>query len=115
MTPMRIAAVTIGICLLHGTAAAQDFPAVVTEILKAQTDGPISEMGETKKAAVIDCVNKVLVDMPNGKKRHVLEGTDLKDRERRFGKVMKENHAEWEQNVARACADVAMASEDKVQ
>lgn len=88
---------------------ADPFASVVTEILQAQTDGPLGRMSPQKKAAMIGCVNKTLADMPNGKKRYVLEGTDYEDREHRFGKVVLENRAEWKQKIARGCSSIAVS------
>ncbi len=114
MTIVRgvLALVVAGGVQLPSSGLAQDFPAVVTEILQKQTEGPISQMGETKKAAVIACVNTVLADLPRGRKRYVLEGADFEEREHRFGRVVDENQAEWKQKIARSCADVALARED---
>jgi hypothetical protein len=66
-------------------------------------------MEEDHKAALIDCVNMVLEGLPNGKKRYVLQGETFEERERRFGEVVQENRAEWKQNIARACASVALS------
>ncbi len=90
-------------------AITEEFAAIVAEILSAQTEGRISEMGPQQKIAMIACVNGVLVNMPNGKKRYIMQGVDLDEREDRFGKVLYENRGEWVQNVARACARVALS------
>ena len=42
----------------------EEFAAIVAEILNAQTEGRISEMGPEQKNAMIACVNAVLVNMP---------------------------------------------------
>ncbi len=89
--------------------AAADFPSTVAEILNGQTDGPMSRMSPQKKNAMIQCVNGVLTGLPNGQKRYVLEGTDFQDREKRFGKVVLENRAEWKQKIADGCAKIALS------
>jgi hypothetical protein len=89
--------------------AAADFPSTVAEILNGQTDGPMSRMSPEKKNAMIQCVNGVLTGLPNGQKRYVLEGTDFQDREKRFGKVVLENRAEWKQKIADGCAKIALS------
>jgi hypothetical protein len=91
-----------------GTAAAAEFPAVVTEILLAQTDGPLSRMSDQKKSLMIACVNQVLTALPGAKKRFVVAGETLDERQDRFGDVVMENRAEWKQKIARACASVAL-------
>lgn len=88
-------------------ASANDFPTVVTEILNSQTDGPISQMAGEQKQSMIDCVNGVLTDLPKGRKDHILEGTSLEERERRFGIVLHENRAEWMQKVSQGCSSIA--------
>ncbi len=95
--------------LLVSAAAADDFPTVVTAILNGQTQGPISEMQGPHKEAMIDCVNTTLVELPNGRKRFILEGASYQEREQRFGTVLYENRAEWVQRIARACASIAMS------
>jgi hypothetical protein len=90
-------------------SAAADFPSTVAEILNGQTDGPMSRMSPQKKNAMIQCVNGVLTGLPNGQKRYVLEGTDFQDREKRFGKVVLENRAEWKQKIADGCAKIALS------
>ena len=87
----------------------EEFAAIVAEILNAQTEGRISEMGPQQKTAMIACVNAVLVNMPNGRKRYIMQGANLDEREDRFGKVLYENRGEWVQNVARACAKTALS------
>jgi hypothetical protein len=37
-----------------------------------------------------------------------MEGAELQEQERRFGKVVFENRAEWLQKIAGACASVAI-------
>jgi hypothetical protein len=95
--------------LLVRAAAADDFPAAVTEILTGQTQGPISEMQGAHKEAMIDCVNTTLVELPKGRKRFILEGASYQEREQRFGMVLYENRAEWVQRIARSCASIAMS------
>jgi hypothetical protein len=89
-------------------ALAADFPSIVSQILKAQTDGPVSKMSAAKKQSLINCVNKVLVGLPAGRKRFVVEGANFDEQERRFGTVVMENRAEWKQNIAKACSKIAM-------
>jgi hypothetical protein len=103
-------------CLCAAPAAAQDspvrladFPGVVTQILESQKEGRISEMAPAQKQKMIDCVNQALAPMPNGRKRYILRGTSLEEREERFGTVLYENHAEWVQAIAHKCANIAMA------
>jgi hypothetical protein len=89
-------------------ARAADFQSVVEEILQAQTDGPISRMNEPKKGLMIACVNQALTGLPAAKKRFVVAGETLDERQDRFGDVVMENRAEWKQKIARACAQVAL-------
>ncbi len=112
MVTLRIVTALAVFCALQvpSTGFADEFPAVVAEILQSQTEGRISEMGEEHKLAMIKCVNGVLTELPEGKKRYVLEGANLEEREHRFGEVVKENQAEWEQNIARGCSDVALSN-----
>jgi hypothetical protein len=110
----RIAFTLAAFCLCQAPSvslADTSFPEVVSEILNGQTEGRISEMGAQQKSQMIDCVNKVLTDLPAGQKRHVLEGSDFEDREHRFGKIVQENHAEWKKKIASACAEIAMEEE----
>ena len=65
-------------------------------------------MGEAKKVRMVECINQVLTGLPKGKKRYILEGAELAEQERRFGRVVFENHAEWLQRIAGGCASVAM-------
>jgi len=90
-----------------GTVA-EDFPPVVSSILMRQTTGPLAQMGESKKQRMVECITQVLAGLPKGKKRYILEGADIAEQERRFGKVIFENHAEWLQNIAGGCASLAM-------
>lgn len=89
-------------------AVAADFPTVVANILNSQKDGRIANLDPATKQQMVTCVNGVLTKLPNGKKRFVLEGATLGDQEDRFGKVVKENRAEWEQKIASACGKIAM-------
>ena len=89
-------------------ASAQDFPAVVSKILMSSTDGRISRLDPASKQQMVTCVNSVLVKLPGGKKRFVVEGATFDEQESRFGKVVKENRAEWEQKIASACGKIAM-------
>ena len=87
---------------------AQDFPAVVSKILLSSTDGRMSKLDPGRKQQMVTCVNGVLTKLPNGKKRFVVEGATFDEQESRFGKVVKENRAEWEQKIASACGKIAM-------
>lgn len=102
----------LGLCQAPSASLADtSFPEVVSEILNGQNEGRISEMGAQQKSQMIDCVNKVLDGLPAGQKRYILEGSDFEDREHRFGKIVQENHAEWKQKIASACAEIAMEEE----
>ena len=107
------------LCVGAAPAAAQDppmsvanFPEVVTEILEGQKEGRISEMAPPQKRQMISCVNQALSGMPNGYKRYVLQGTTFDEREKRFGTVLYENHAQWVQEIAHKCAGIAMEHDD---
>lgn len=110
---MRGTSILAGLALaaasLPQPAAAADFPSIVSEILRHQTDGPISRMGPEKKSAMIDCVITALQPLPSGKKRFVQEGGSYEEREQRFGKVVQENRAEWKQKIAKACSKIAVS------
>ena len=102
--------VAIAVCGVLATAAyGADFPTVVANILNSQTDGRIASLDPATKQRMVTCVNGVLTGLPNGKKRFVLEGATLDDQENRFGKVVKENRAEWEQKIAKDCGKIAMS------
>lgn len=88
--------------------AAADFPTVVEEILDNQTDGPLAKMNTAKRRAMTDCVVAALEPLAKGKKRYIVEGADFDEREHRFGKVVYENHAEWQKKIADACAQIAL-------
>ena len=90
-----------------GTVA-EDFPPVVSTILLRQTAGPLGQMGEAKKLRMVQCINQVLAGLPKGKKRYILEGADVAEQERRFGRIIFENRAEWLQKIAGGCASIAM-------
>lgn len=111
MTTLRaaIALAVLGLFQVPTASLAADFPTVVEEILRSQTEGLISELEEEAKSALIACVKKVLEGLPNGQKRYVVQGETFEERERRFGKVVQDNHAEWKQNIARGCASVALS------
>lgn len=103
------------LCVGVAPASAQsvaDFPGVVAEILESQKEGQISEMAPPRKQQMIKCVNGALAGMPNGRKRYVLQGTTLDEREKRFGTVLYENHAQWVQEIAHKCAGIAMEHDD---
>ena len=53
-------------------------------------------------------MNEVLTDLPNGKKRYVIEAASFDDLEQRFGKVVMENRAEWKQKIAQGCARIVI-------
>jgi len=108
-----VAASFLAVSLPGLPASAAEFPDVVEEILSSQTEGPMSELQGQKKVRMIECVNRVLVDLPKGRKRYVLEGSDYDEREKRFGKVMFENHAEWQQRLARGCADTSLSKDEE--
>ena len=88
--------------------AAPDFPTAVQQVLQAQQDGPVSRLADDKKAELISCVNGVLTELPNGKKRYVVEAASFDELEDRFGKVVMENRAEWKQKIARSCAHIVV-------
>jgi hypothetical protein len=94
---------------MNSTAiAGPDFPAAVAQVLQAQTDGPVGRLAADKKAELISCVNGVLTELPNGKKRYVVEAASFDELEDRFGKVVMENRAEWKQRIARSCAHIVV-------
>jgi hypothetical protein len=99
-----------GVLFLSGIVPvlAADFPTVVANILLSQTDGRISTLDPARKQQMVAWVDGVLVRLPNGKKRFVVEGATFDEQENRFGKVVKENRAEWEQKIASACGKIAM-------
>jgi len=89
-------------------AQAADFPSVVATILNNQSDGRIAKLEPATKQEMVNCVNRVLAGLPNGKKRFVVEGANYNEQEDRFGKVVKENRAEWEQKIAKGCGQIVM-------
>jgi hypothetical protein len=97
------------IALIGATpTSAADFPTVVANILNAQTDSRLASLDAARKQQMVDCVNGVLSKLPNGKKRFVVEGASFAEQESRFGQVVKENRAEWEQKIARGCASIVV-------
>ncbi len=94
-------------------AQAADFPKVVRSILDSQTTGRLATMGPGKRARMTDCVISTLNGLPNGKKRYIVEGGTLDQQEHRFGEVVQENHAQWKQEIARACAQIAMGKDQQ--
>jgi hypothetical protein len=114
MSPIRFGPARIGqiltIALLFGgtALAANDFPTVVRAILESQTDGPLSQMPPRTRSSVIDCVVATLDGLPSGRKRFIVEGGDFEEQEDRFGQVVDDNHAEWRQKLAAACAETAL-------
>jgi hypothetical protein len=89
-------------------SAGPSFPAAVEQILLNQDSGPVSRLSDAKKRELIACVNEVLAELPNGRKRFVTEATSYDELEDRFGTVVMENHAEWKQRIARGCAHIAV-------
>jgi len=88
--------------------AGASFPAVVEKVLMNQTDGPVSKLPADKKRELISCVNQVLAELPNGKKKFVVAATSYDEMEHRFGSVVMENRAEWKQRIARGCAHIVV-------
>lgn len=93
-------------------AQSSKFSQVVEDILRHQTDGPISEMEGEKKQAMIDCVNGVLADLSDLNKNYILKGSSYEEREHRFGEVLNRNDQRWRDNITAACAGVAMSGDD---
>ena len=89
-------------------AAGMAFPSAVEQILMNQNSGPVSKLPADRKRELIVCVNQVLADLPNGKKRFVTEAASYDELEQRFGSVVMENRAEWKQRIARDCAHFAV-------
>jgi hypothetical protein len=89
-------------------AAGPSFPSAVEQILRHQQSGPVSRLPADKKNQLIVCVNQVLADLPNGKKRYVIQAANFDELEDRFGKVVMENQAEWKQKIARGCAHIVV-------
>jgi hypothetical protein len=104
-----LAVAAFGLCQAPSTSSADSFSDVVAEILRSQTTGMISELNDAAKTALIGCVNGVLEGLPNGQKRYILQGDGFSEQESRFGKIVQQNHAEWKQKIAGACASVALA------
>jgi hypothetical protein len=104
---------TLGIAALSGgaispAAAGANFSAAVERILMSQDQGPVSKLPTDRKRQLISCVNQVLAELPNGKKRFVIEAASYDELQSRFGQVVNENHAEWKQRIARGCAHLAV-------
>jgi hypothetical protein len=91
-------------------AAAADFPSTVRAILDSRTDGPLAEMPPERRAMMTDCVINTLAGLPKGRKNYILEGATFDEQVDRFGRVVDENRAEWRQNIAGACAHIALDS-----
>jgi hypothetical protein len=106
--PATLCALALAFASAASLAEARDFPEVVSEVLKGQTDGPMTSMRPEQKTRMIVCVNEVLEGVPKSKKRYVVAGTDFEEREHRFGEVVQANRAEWKKKIARACADIAI-------
>lgn len=101
-----LAAVVTG--AVSPATAGNSFPAAVEQILRHQQTGPVSRLPASKKSQLIVCVNQVLADLPNGKKRFVIQAANFDELEDRFGKVVMENQAEWKQKIARGCAHIVV-------
>ena len=80
--------------------AGPSFPSAVEQILMKQQTGRSASFPLDKKRELIFCVNQVLAQLPNGKKRFVTEAASYDEMEDRFGKVVMENRAEWKQRIA---------------
>lgn len=94
---------------LHApSAAAADFQSVVAQVLQGQQTGPVSKLPADRKLELIACVNQVLTDLPNGKKRFVVEAASFDEMQDRFGDVVMENRAEWKQKIARSCSHIVV-------
>lgn len=107
-TPLSRTAAALLVLISATSTFAADFPTVVANIMNAQTDSRIASLDAARKQEMIACVNGVLSKLPNGKKRFVVEGASFAEQESRFGQVVKENRAEWEQKIARACASIVV-------
>ena len=88
--------------------AGASFPAVVEKVLMNQTNGPVSKLTPDKKRELISCVNQVLAELPNGRKKFVAAAASYDEMEDRFGTVVMENRAEWKQRIARGCAHIVV-------
>jgi hypothetical protein len=88
--------------------AGASFPAVVEKVLMNQTNGPVSKLTPDKKRELISCVNQVLAELPNGRKKFVVAAASYDEMEDRFGTVVMENRAEWKQRIARSCAHIVV-------
>jgi hypothetical protein len=88
--------------------AGPDFPNAVAQVLQAQQEGPVSRLPAEKKQELIACVNGVLTELPNGKKRFVVEAASFDELEDRFGVVVMENRAEWKQRIAKTCSHIVV-------
>jgi hypothetical protein len=89
-------------------AAGPSFPSAVEKILMNQQTGQVSKLPLAKKRELIVCVNQVLAQLPNGKKRFVTEAASYDEMEDHFGKVVLENRAEWKQRIAQSCASIVV-------
>jgi hypothetical protein len=93
--------------LCGAPAVAADFPTTVKEILDSRTDGALAQMDAARRGEMTECVIRTLQGLPQAKKSYILEGTTLDERQDRFGRVVYENRAQWQKNIAAACADIA--------
>jgi hypothetical protein len=107
-TPLSRTAAALLVLIGATSTFAADFPTVVATIMNAQTDSRIASLDPARKQQMIDCVNGVLSKLPNGKKRFVVEGASFAEQESRFGQVVQENRAEWEQKIARGCSSIVV-------
>jgi hypothetical protein len=110
---LRVAAALSAFAALAGVQASTavaggDFSSIVTQVLLNQRDGPVAQLSDDRKLELIACVNNVLADLPNGKKRFIIEAASYDEQEDRFGEVVMENRAEWKQRIARSCAHIAV-------
>lgn len=87
---------------------ADEFPVVVAKILQSQTDSRIASLDAARKQEMINCVNGVVAKIPAGKKRFVLAGATFDEQQDRFGTVVQENRAEWEQKIAAGCSSIVV-------
>jgi hypothetical protein len=115
MATLRVKRASAALAVLAATvmtgssgALAGDFPAVVAQVLMNQSDGPVAQLDTGKKQELIACVNTVLADLPNGKKRFVVEGASYDEQQDRFGEVVMANRAEWKQKIAKRCAHIVV-------
>jgi len=111
-TILRAAAFGVLAAVASGAAstatAGPTFPSAVEQILMNQQTGRVSKLPMDKKRELISCVNQVLSELPNGRKRFVTEAASYEEMEHRFGTVVMENRAEWKQRIAASCASIVV-------